>query len=293
MPKYNVADGVKVLLLVAQNEPRYRKKGRTIAKFMHGKMEAQTFTSDVGIEKWEKMFDELREYIAPVHIVPRTAARKAAGIVQGDVYATFKQQGVDVGKETHARLMGKTAKKKKKKTKRKAGAPRPLQMKSATAVGGFVEVLADDQESADAIADHIESEIRKGKLGDNPMPRKKKIRRGKATPAQLRALKKAHAALRKKRAAKKKTRRNPAYNMPGYAKARQAARGTGTRRANPVRKLAPVFAIKSGARYFDGVRFSAKVSNAARFATLAHCKNVAQKIADATGKTCAIVNLRK
>lgn len=127
----------------------------------------------------------------------------------------------------------------------------------------------------------------------NPMPRKKKIRRGKATPAQLRALKKAHAALRKKRAATKKTtrRRNPAYAAPGYAKARQVARGS--HRPNPVRKLAPLFAIKSGARYFDGVRFSAKVSNAARFATLAHCKNVAQKIADATGKTCAIVNLRK
>ncbi len=135
-------------------------------------------------------------------------------------------------------------------------------------------------------------ELRKRK--GNPMPRKKKIRRGKATPAQLRALKKAHAALRKKRAAKKttrKTRRNPAYG--NYSKARQAARGTGKRRANPVRKLAPLYAIKAGARYFDGVRFSSKVGNAARFATLNHCKSVAQKIADATGKSCAIVNLRK
>ena len=121
----------------------------------------------------------------------------------------------------------------------------------------------------------------------------KKIRRGKATPAQLRALKKAHAALRKKRAAtKKKTRRrNPAYGAPGYMKARQVARGS--RAVNPVRKLAPQYAIKAGSRYFDGVRFSSNVSNAARFATLAHCKNVAQKIADATGKSCSIVNLRK
>jgi hypothetical protein len=121
---------------------------------------------------------------------------------------------------------------------------------------------------------------------------KKKLRKGKATPAQLRALKKAHAALRKKRAKKKTTKkraRNPAYG--NYSKARQVARGS--RRVNPVRKLAPLYAIKANGRYFDGVRFSSKVSNAARFATLAHCKSVAQKVADATGKTCSIVNLRK
>ena len=121
----------------------------------------------------------------------------------------------------------------------------------------------------------------------------KKIRKGKATPAQLRALKKAHAALRKKRAATKKTRRktrrNPAYG--NYQTARAVARGS--RRVNPVRKLSPLYAIKAGGRYFDGVRFSSKVSNAARFATLQHCKSVAQKIADKTGKSCSIVNLRK
>ena len=120
----------------------------------------------------------------------------------------------------------------------------------------------------------------------------KKIRKGKATPAQLRALKKAHAALRRKRAGKKKTRkkrRNPAYG--NYQTARMVARGN--RAANPVRKLAPLYAIKAGGRYFDGVRFSSKVSNAARFATLQHCKSVAQKVADATGKSCSIVNLRK
>ncbi len=122
---------------------------------------------------------------------------------------------------------------------------------------------------------------------------KKKIRKGKATPAQLRALKKAHAALRKKRALKKRApkrrRRNPAYG--NYQKARSVARGS--RAKNPVRKLSPLYAIKAGGRYFDGVRFSSKVGNAARFATLPHCKNVAQKIADATGKSCSIVNLRK
>lgn len=150
-----------------------------------------------------------------------------------------------------------------------------------------------------SIADH-DREIKKlrakysrltMKRKGNPMATKKKAKR-KATPAQLRALKKAHAALRKKRAMKKttrKTRRNPAYG--NYSKARQVARGS--RAVNPVRKLAPLFAIKSGTRYFDGVRFSSKVSDAARFATLAHCKNVAQKIADATGKSCSIVNLRK
>jgi len=120
----------------------------------------------------------------------------------------------------------------------------------------------------------------------------------KATPAQLRALKKGRATAARNRRLKKKApkrkrvaRRNPAYK--NYQKARSAARGTGIRRANPVRKLAPLYAIKAGGRYFDGVRFSSKVSNAARFATLAHCKSVAQKVADATGKTCAIVNLRK
>ncbi len=115
----------------------------------------------------------------------------------------------------------------------------------------------------------------------------------KATPAQLRALKKAHAALRKKRAkTKKKTRRsNPAYSNLAFKKARAVARGS--RAVNPVRKLAPLYAIKANGRYFDGVRFTSKVGNAARFATLAHCKNVAQKIADATGKSCSIVNLRK
>ncbi len=126
----------------------------------------------------------------------------------------------------------------------------------------------------------------------NPVPKKKTKR--KATPAQLRALKKAHAALRKKRALKskapKRARRNPAYG--NYSKARSVARGN-TRGVNPVKNLAPVYAIKSGARYFDGVGFSAKVGNAARFATLPHCKNVAQKIADATAKACKIVNLRK
>lgn len=115
----------------------------------------------------------------------------------------------------------------------------------------------------------------------------------KATAAQLRALKKGRATAARNRRLKKKTtrktRRNPAYG--NYLKARQVARGS--RRVNPVRKLSPLYAIKAGGRYFDGVRFSAKVSNAARFATLAHCKNVAQKVADATGKSCSIVNLRK
>jgi hypothetical protein len=118
----------------------------------------------------------------------------------------------------------------------------------------------------------------------------------KATAAQLRALKKGRATAARNRRLKKKTtkrkrvaRRNPARG--NYAKARQVARGS--RAVNPVRKLAPLYAIKAGGRYFDGVRFSAKVSNAARFATLAHCKNVAQKVADATGKSCSIVNLRK
>lgn len=128
----------------------------------------------------------------------------------------------------------------------------------------------------------------------NPMATKKKAKR-KATPAQLRALKKAHAALRKKRALKKKAPKRPRRVNPAYAnysKARSVARGN-TRGVNPVRKLAPMYAIQSGARYFDGVRFSSKVGNAARFATLPHCKTVAQKIADATGKACKIVDLRK
>lgn len=60
------------------------------------------------------------------------------------------------------------------------------------------------------------------------MAAKKKAKR-KATPAQLRALKKAHAALRKKRAAAK---RNPAYsNQSLYRKARAVVRGA--RKVNP------------------------------------------------------------
>lgn len=126
----------------------------------------------------------------------------------------------------------------------------------------------------------------------NPVAKKKR----KATPAQLRALKKGRATAARNRRLKKKvpkrkkvTRRNPAYG--NYQTARMVARGS--RAVNPVRKLSPLYAIKAGGRYFDGVRFSAKVSNAARFATLQHCKSVAQKIADKTGKSCSIVNLRK
>lgn len=129
----------------------------------------------------------------------------------------------------------------------------------------------------------------------NPMPKKKRKTKRKATAAQLRALARGRATAarnRKKKGPKRKRvtrRRNPAYG--NYQKARSVARGS--TRKNPVRKLAPLYAIKAGGRYFDGVRFSSKVGNAARFATLAHCKNVAQKVADATGKSCSIVNLRK
>lgn len=166
------------------------------------------------------------------------------------------------------------------------------QIKSAAAVGGLVEVLADDQESADAIAAHIESEIRKGKLGKNPMPRKKKR---KATPAQLRALAKGRATAarnRKKKAPKRKKvarRSNPAYG--NYSKARQIARGT--RRPNPVRKLAPVYAIESSGKYFNGVRFSGTAETAARFKTLKHASRVAHILADDYKKSVRIVDLRK
>ena len=117
----------------------------------------------------------------------------------------------------------------------------------------------------------------------------------KATPAQLRALAKGRATAarnrRKRKAPKRKkvARRNPAYG--NYQKARQIARGA--RRPNPVRKLSPLYALTAGSRYFDGARFSSKVTNAARFSSLQHATKIARLLANATGKSVRIVDLRK
>ena len=120
---------------------------------------------------------------------------------------------------------------------------------------------------------------------------KRKTKR-KATPAQLRALAKGRRTLKKKRAAKKRTRRrNPAYGVPGYMHARSAIRkGTTGRRRNPNRNKRPMYAIKANGRFFTGKGFTAKKGDAAHWANLSTCESVAQSLADATGKTCSIVN---
>ena len=75
----------------------------------------------------------------------------------------------------------------------------------------------------------------------NPTMATKKKAKRKATPAQLRALKKGRATMRKKRAAAK---RNPAYsNQSLYRKARAVARGS--RKVNPKGRKAPTYVIAS------------------------------------------------
>jgi len=113
----------------------------------------------------------------------------------------------------------------------------------------------------------------------------------KATPAQLRALAKGRAALKKKRRkAPKRTRRNPAYG--NYQKARAVVRGS--RRVNPVRKLSPVYVVKAkDGKYFDGAGFTSEVRKAARYIDLKHTTNIARRLADATGKSVRIFDLRK
>lgn len=120
----------------------------------------------------------------------------------------------------------------------------------------------------------------------------------KATPAQLRALAKGRAVMKKRRAQKRKApkrkkvsrRRNPAYG--NYQKARAVVRGS--RRANPVRKLAPCYVVKSkDGKYFDGAGFTSNVRKAARYVDLQHTTSIARRLADATGKSVRIFDLRK
>lgn len=130
----------------------------------------------------------------------------------------------------------------------------------------------------------------------NPVTKKKTKR--KATPAQLRALKKAHAALKRKRALKKKApkraRRNPAYG--NYSKARSVARGN-TRGVNPVRKLRAYYVIRQGegrakGQYFTGDGFSKNAAAAALFKSEGSAKRIAQKLADRVGASMSIAPIR-
>ena len=123
----------------------------------------------------------------------------------------------------------------------------------------------------------------------NPMKKKKTKR--KATPAQLRALAKGRATLKKKRGKKrvtrKKTIRRP--SRVTHPKARAALRQP----RNPVKpssRASPHYAIKQGARFYDGSGFTKDKRDAAMWMNLNRCKRVAQKVADATGKACEIVH---
>lgn len=112
----------------------------------------------------------------------------------------------------------------------------------------------------------------------------------KATPAQLRALAKGRAVMKKRRAQKRKApkrkkvarRRNPAYG--NYQKARAVARGS--RRVNPVKST--YYTIRRRGYYFTGDGFSADSRAAALFQSVKAAKRVAQKLADRTGDEMAI-----
>jgi len=126
----------------------------------------------------------------------------------------------------------------------------------------------------------------------NPMPRKKAKR--KATPAQLRNLAKGRKKLAARRKTKKKraTKRNPARG--NFLSARNVLKtGRATNPVRPSSKVIPHYAIKSGKRYFDGARFTGKPADAAMWKNLNTCKRVAQSLANATGKDCAIVDMRR
>lgn len=62
---------------------------------------------------------------------------------------------------------------------------------------------------------------------------------------------------------------------------------------NPVKpssRASPHYAIKQGSRFYDGAGFTKDKKQAAMWMDLGRCKNVAQKVADATGKACEIVH---
>ncbi len=132
----------------------------------------------------------------------------------------------------------------------------------------------------------------------NPMARKKKAKkkaaRRKATPAQLRALKKARAARRKmltakkKRPTRKKTARRPS-RAPTHPKARAALR----KPRNPVSAStkAPLYVLKSGNRFFDGAGFTKFKKDAAMWKGLKRANVIAQRLADHIGKSVEIVGV--
>ena len=115
----------------------------------------------------------------------------------------------------------------------------------------------------------------------------------KATPAQLRALKKGRAALKKKRAAKKRVSKKVRRRAAPLSRARAALRRKVKKkvaRRNPVPPME--YVITKGKTYFDGAGFTANVHKAARFHSLAHTKTLAQKVADATGNKIGIKKVK-
>lgn len=129
------------------------------------------------------------------------------------------------------------------------------------------------------------------------MARKKKAKRKtkrKATPAQLRNLAKGRAKLAKMRGKKKtrrkrRTKRNPSRG--NFLVARNTIR-TGRNPTRPSSRALPHYGIKANGRYFDGAGFTKKPADAARWKNLNKCKNVAQRVADATGKSVSVVDLK-
>ena len=123
-----------------------------------------------------------------------------------------------------------------------------------------------------------------------------------ATAKQLANLKKARAALAKKRKAgtvKKRTRQNPTHRKASKAKTPKKR----TRQNTPRRTTAKARrVIRSGRstrpsqehvimvndRYFEGAGFTDNVKRAARYHSLDQAKIIAQRVADVTKKQTAI-----
>lgn len=133
----------------------------------------------------------------------------------------------------------------------------------------------------------------------------------KLTTKQLANLAKGRAALKKKRAKKKRTVKKRAPGRLSRASRAKKKRATKKRVAtasgathpkaraalrsgrNPVKpssRVSPHYAIKQGGRFYDGAGFTKNKRQAAMWMDLKRCKNIAQKVADATGKQCEIVH---
>ena len=140
------------------------------------------------------------------------------------------------------------------------------------------------------------------KRKSNPMAKKKAKRKTKRTLSakQLRALAKGRAVMKKRAAAKKRTakkatkktrRKNPAYG--NFLSASRAAIRHGVNPVRASKRATPHYAIKSKGGFFDGAGFTRNARDAAHYRDLKTCKRIAQRVADASGRDCSIVDMAK